>query len=103
MGIERRSGDRVFVKLPLELDGGGKGLTRDVNATGVYFESDVDNAPGSEISFALEFDNLGFPKMCWKCRATVVRIEQKDGKQGIAARITDFEILTKSKPGKKTA
>jgi hypothetical protein len=66
MADERRRGNRVFVKLPITLEG-GKGVTRDVNANGIYFESDVNCDPGSEVSFSLEFDNPGTPKMTWVC------------------------------------
>jgi hypothetical protein len=100
VGIEHRIEDRVFVALPVTLEG-SKGVTRDVSATGVYFECDVDCAAGSDIAFSLEFEDLGFPLLVWNCKGMVVRIEKKNGKTGIAARITEFEWFTSSKTGEE--
>jgi hypothetical protein len=95
MADERRRGNRVFVKLPITLEG-GKGVTRDVNANGIYFESDVNCVPGSELSYSLEFDNPGSPKMTWICKAMVIRVDRQDGKMGIAARITQSSLSPKA-------
>ena len=92
---ERRRALRVFVKLPIMLDG-GKGVTRDVNASGVYFESDVECVAGSDIRFSMEFDNPGFPKMTWDCKGVIMRVEHQRGRAGIAARITEFSLLNSS-------
>ena len=92
MSAERRRADRVFVKLPVTLEG-GKGVTRDVNATGVYFESDVNCVPGSEITFSISFDKSPYP-MVLNCKAMVVRTEQHDGKVGVAARIIESNFLS---------
>lgn len=100
MGSERRRADRVFVKIPITLEN-GEGVTRDANSTGVYFESDVDCAAGSEIKFSMKFENPGCPVMVWNCKGRVVRVEQNGGKRGIAAQILQSSLRTagKSMPG----
>lgn len=77
--------ERVPSVLAVKLDG-GVGLTRNVSASGVYFETDVDYAAGSEISFAIELDGPT-GKMTLKCQGQIVRVEQRDGKVGLAAKI----------------
>ncbi len=91
MGSERRRADRVLVKIPISLEG-GEGVTRDANSNGVYFESDVNCAPGSEISFSLTFQNPGCARMVWNCTGRVVRVEEHGAKRGIAAQIVQSNL-----------
>ena len=71
---------------PVRLDR-GTGVTRNVSASGVFFETNVDYAAGSEISFAIELDGLRGEKLLLRCRGEIVRVESRDGKVGVAARI----------------
>ena len=66
---------RVSATLPVNLEGGAIGLTRDVSASGIFFEIDIDNVPDSLISFTLEFDGPG-GGMTLKCKAQVLRVER---------------------------
>jgi hypothetical protein len=91
MGSERRRADRVFVKIPISFEG-GEGVTRDANSTGVYFESDVGCDAGSEINFSMTFENPGCPVMVWTCKGRVVRVDEHDGKRGIAAQILQSNL-----------
>lgn len=63
-----------------------KGLVKDISATGIYFEIDQKQAVGSNIEFVLDLETPGGP-MQVQCHGTVVRIEKKAGKVGIAATI----------------
>ncbi len=71
--------------------GQGTGITRDVSASGVFFETDVNYAAGSEITFSIE---LGTPggKFMLKCKGQIVRVEQRDGKIGVAAKIIESRL-----------
>ncbi|HSV50834.1 MAG TPA: PilZ domain-containing protein [Burkholderiaceae bacterium] len=73
--------------MPVELDG-VKGLTRNISATGVYFETDAAlTAPGSHVSLTIEV-TMGGEKLQLVCEGEVVRIDTKrDGTLGIAARL----------------
>lgn len=81
----RRSEDRVPAELPVNLQS-GKGITRDVSPSGVFFETDTAYAPGSEISFSIELDSPG-GKMMLNCQGRIVRVEHRSGKVGVAAKI----------------
>ena len=66
---------RVSAMLPVNLEGGAIGLSRDVSASGIFFEIDIDNAPDSLINFTLEFEGPG-GGMTLKCKAQVLRVER---------------------------
>lgn len=82
-----RSADRFNAEMPVELDG-IKGFTRNISATGVYFETDIAQAaPGKPISLTIEV-TMGGEKLQLVCEGEVVRVETKrDGTVGIAAKL----------------
>ncbi len=82
----QRGQERVNVALPVRL-GKGKGLTRDVSASGISFEVDVGYETGSEISFVIEFEN-GAEKMLLKCSGNIVRTEDRGGKKTVAVELS---------------
>ena len=82
--------ERVRTARPVHLDQ-GTGITRDVSASGVFFETDVDYAAGSEISFSIELEGPG-GKMMLRCQGQIVRVEQRDGKVGVAAKIIESRL-----------
>jgi hypothetical protein len=82
---EARREERVPVTLPVTLHEGA-GITRDVSPTGIFFETDLDYRAGSSIEFSLELENAG-AKMIMKCQAEIVRVEHRDGRVGVAAKI----------------
>ena len=63
---------------------GTAGITRDISATGVFFEIDEDATAGSHIEFAIELETPG-GKLKLLCIAEVVRVENLGSKIGIAA------------------
>lgn len=91
MADERRRADRVFVKLPVKMEE-GEGVTRDITANGIYFQTDMQCEPGSEINFTITFEQYPGP-MILRCKAVVVRVEHKDGKMGVAARVIESSYL----------
>lgn len=73
-------------ELPLEING-ASGLTRNVSATGVYFETTVEKAPGSKVQFVVQVMVKGkLLKMV--CSGEVVRLEHKVDTVGIAVKLT---------------
>ncbi len=57
-----------------------------VSATGVYFETTVDKAPGSKVQFVVDVMVKGeLLKMV--CSGAVVRVEHKVGTVGIAVKL----------------
>jgi hypothetical protein len=86
----RRQHERVPVEMPVSL-AEGTGTTRDVSASGVYFEFDGSMAVGSDISFEIEMTTPQGP-MKLKCRGQVVRTEQNGSRMGVAVKMNDSRL-----------
>lgn len=83
---EHRKEERVSTALPVDL-GSATGITRDVSASGIFFETDATYALDSTVSFTVELDTPG-GKMQLKCQGEIVRIEPRYERVGIAVKIT---------------
>jgi len=62
------------------------GFTRDLSATGIFFETNVVLATGSLINFAVDIDTPGSRNIL-KCWGRVIRTEARDFGQGVAVKI----------------
>ena len=80
-----RGADRFDTELPVDI-GGIHGLTRNISATGVYFESEMAQEPGSRVHFTVEVNVRG-EKLKLVCEGDVVRVGRNNGTSGIAARL----------------
>ena len=87
---EQRSEERVPAALRVSLDG-GSGLTRDVSASGIFFETDASYASGSHIRFTVDIGTPG-GDMVLSCHGNIVRVEQRGAKVGVAVKITESSI-----------
>jgi hypothetical protein len=90
MAKNNRSEERVPVALAVSLDH-GTGITLNVSASGVSFETDVNYAPGSEICFSIELDGPT-GKMMLKGQGQIVRVEDRGGKVGVATKIIESRL-----------
>jgi len=88
---EKRKGERICTTLPVRL-GATTGVTRDVSALGIFFETDAADAMGDLISFTVEFETPR-GKRVLKCKGDVVRIEPHNARTGIAVRIIESTML----------
>lgn len=84
-GRESRKEERIPVSLPVSM-AQADCYTRDVSASGVFFEVNTPLNLGERIDFAIEFDNLG-GKLMLKCIGEIIRVENRDGKVGVAVKI----------------
>ena len=83
---EQRHDKRFMTVLAVDLDG-TEAWTRDVSATGVYFETRDARPLGSLVNFLLEVSISG-ERLNLICEGEVVRVDSRpDGKVGIAARL----------------
>jgi PilZ domain len=84
---DRRRAWRYPASLGVSLDS-GQGVSRDVSASGIYFETDAALAPGQTISFSFNLDNI-YPdvRLDLHCKGKIVRVEQRGGQLGVAATI----------------
>jgi len=94
MGLEeKRTSQRIHFEMPVYI-GQEKSVTHDVSSGGIYFLTDHPPVEGGDLSFSLGFDyalpgkpiKLGF-------QGEVVRIDQYDGKFGIAAKINNLQYI----------
>ena len=77
--------------IPIHLEGGVDGVTRDVSPNGVYFRADVPLNPGQPFFFTLEFTDPVGP-LWLRAEGEVVRVDEFNGRRGIAARIVDSHL-----------
>ena len=86
MATGKRKEERMSVTRPVRMDR-VTGVTRNVSTSGVFFETNVDFAVGSKISFMIELEGLRDEKSMLRCQGEIVRVEHRDGKVGVAAKI----------------
>lgn len=82
----QRLADRFASELPIHLNG-VDGLTKNVSATGVYFETTASADPGSKVTFMVEVAING-QSVNMVCSGLVVRVERQPDKVGVAVKLT---------------
>jgi hypothetical protein len=97
---ERRSRQRKPVQVPVKVrkpDGTElSGETRDLSSNGIFLYSETGLEKGSKLELVVMLPpGLGVGPGGWTlCEASVVRVEQRDGKSvGIAATLDRIELL----------
>ena len=84
---EKRREERVAASIPVDLTK-GSGMTRDVSATGIFFETEAQYAKGNTLDLTVEFDTPA-GSLQLKCQGEIVRVEQRGALVGVAVKITD--------------
>jgi hypothetical protein len=92
MTQSHRSEERVTMKVPVTLPGGFTGMTRDISASGIYFETDSEPLGDSPLAFSVEFKNEVGVGMTLRCRGQVLRVEHQGSRVGVAARILESKL-----------
>lgn len=82
---EQRMDERYDTAMPVSLDG-VPGLTRNISARGVYFETDAAQRLGELVNFTVEYTLQG-RKRYLLCEGKVVRVEQQGQRVGVATRL----------------
>ena len=91
---ERREGERLQINLPMELGNGrGNGRTRDVSASGIYFETEALMAAGAPIRFSLVLEHLYPIPLRLECEGQIIRVERREGTLGVAAAINSYRLI----------
>ncbi|HWI81815.1 PilZ domain-containing protein [Ramlibacter sp.] len=83
---EQRIDPRERLALPLTLGDGSSAVTRDISATGLFFEIDGEHAMQGPVDFELELPEVS---MRFTSSGVIVRLERRDGKTGVAVRLID--------------
>ncbi|WP_255539262.1 PilZ domain-containing protein [Polynucleobacter sp. 71A-WALBACH] len=89
--ISRERSPRVKASFPMTVADGGTGVTKDISATGIYFEVNSKQEEGNVISFWVELDTPG-GKLKLVCEGEIVRVEEDGGKTRVATKIISQEI-----------
>ena len=87
-----RTEERVSMRVPVSLPGGLSGTTRDISASGIYFETDTAPLGDSPLAFAVELKNEMGVGMTLRCRGQVLRVEHQGSRVGVAARILESKL-----------
>ncbi len=99
---ERRRQKRTPVQVPVKVrpkDGDGSelsGLTRDLSSSGIFLYSESAMVAGSKLELVLMLPaGMGLGPGGWTlCQASVVRVEESEGKGlGIAATLDRIDLL----------
>lgn len=90
--------ERINTQLPVSLGDGSAGITRNISASGIYFEADSAPTEDHLLSFSVEFSN-GIGGLTLRCQGQVLRVEQLGHRIGVAARIMESRLApAASKP-----
>ena len=91
---EKRGDERVNARLPVDLGSNAKGVTRNVSATSIYFETDSSMyfVPGKRISFSVELGVTGRDMRIMKVLGEVLRVDAQGGRVGVAVKIVESRI-----------
>lgn len=81
---ERRRENRFNLSLPVELKD-GKGTTRDISSSGVFFETTEDRPVGDIIDLCVAFHDSTI-----QCKGRVVRVEKFNDNFGVAVEFTSY-------------
>jgi hypothetical protein len=96
---DRRSRPRLPIHVPVKVRHQGHehpGLTRDLSSSGIFLYSESEIKAGSKLELVVMLPpGLGLGPGGWTlCQASVVRMEESDGKgMGIAATLDRIELL----------
>lgn len=91
-GSEQREAPRFKGDMPV-LTERGKGITCDLSSSGILFETDGSFSPGQPIEFSIVLEHLYSDRpVCLKCKGSIVRVEKRGKKIGVATTIDSYLI-----------
>ena len=90
---EKRASKRIPIEVPVYI-GREKSITRDVSWDGIYFLTNRLFTEGGNLDFSLDLA-YALPGKPVKlgCQGKVIRVEQHDGKFGIAVKINNLQYI----------
>jgi len=91
MSADQRAETRERIALPLKLSDGSHAVTRDVSASGLYFEVDGPYLLGRTVDFELQLPNA---RMKFTATAELVRIDNHGLRTGVAVKLLRPQLRT---------
>ena len=82
---DHRAAERFETSLVVDVEG-LPARTRNISATGLYFETELEVPLGTVLKMNVQFIHGG-RKHWLACEGTVVRVSQEEGHHGVAARL----------------
>ncbi len=98
---DKRRALRLETALPVRV-GKASGRTRDVSASGVFFETDAAYHRGSRIHFEINLETPWGKAVC-DCNGRIVRVERHDGSVGIAVQFSERAVRARAVANKPAA
>ncbi|MES2877209.1 MAG: PilZ domain-containing protein [Pseudomonadota bacterium] len=84
---DHRDEERFDSELPLLVDS-SHGVSRNISATGIYFETEAAQEPGSHVHLVIEVNVQG-QKLKLVCEGEIVRVDHHQGMVGVAAKLAN--------------
>lgn len=91
MKDEHRTEPREAINLRLKLGDGVSAVTRDISATGLFFETSSEQSVGNLIDIEIELDTPVGP-MKLKAQGQIMRIESHDGRTGVGVKLLSSRL-----------
>ena len=92
-----REFERVNAVIPVHIEGGAEGETRNLSPQGLFFVTDKPFEAGNQLRFTIEFGSAA-GTFHLDCVAEIVRIESQEGKIGVGARIIESRLERRTGP-----
>lgn len=89
--IEARTETREQIAVPVRLADGATGTTRNLSASGLFFETGRARRVGSLVELSIDLGIGGRP-LVLKGRGQVLRVEPLDGSSGLAVRLLESRL-----------
>jgi hypothetical protein len=91
--VEKRGSERIRVEIPVYI-GPEELVTCDISRAGIYFLADHPFVTGGDLNFSLGFA-YALPGKPVKvgCQGEVIRVDQHDGKFGVAVKINNLQYI----------
>lgn len=80
-----RAAVRFDTEMPVRVDG-AEAIARNISSNGIYFETDLRPVVGALVNLTIEFTLHG-QRQRLECEGKVVRVDARDGRVGVAARL----------------
>jgi hypothetical protein len=91
MQNDLRTEPRQQVSLPVQLEGGIGSVTRDISASGLYFEVDGTQELGQRVNVEIDLDTPGGP-MRLKAHGQIMRIESHGARTGVGVKLLSCRL-----------
>jgi hypothetical protein len=92
-----REFERVNAVIPVHIEGGGEGETRNLSAQGLFFVTDKPFETGHQLRFTIEFGSAA-GTFHLDCLAEITRVDSLEGKIGVGARIIESRLERRTGP-----